>query len=54
MTPILMVQWAFWGMLSLILLGLGVGSFLALIGEAIKTLRKPAPPDPGTPPDDRP
>ena len=40
MTPILMVQWAFWGMLSLILLGIGVAIFEALVIAGMTTRRR--------------
>jgi hypothetical protein len=41
MTPILMVQWAFWGMLSLILLGIGIAILEALVIAGLTTRRKP-------------
>ena len=40
MTPILMVQWAFWGLLSLILLGIGVAIFEALVIAGMTTRRR--------------
>jgi hypothetical protein len=40
MTPILMVQWAFWGMLSLILLGIGVAIFETLVIAGMTTRRR--------------